>query len=79
MLMMMVIGHGGCVWYCDGMVLWKGILEGCYQPEGIFGVVAKNKVMVMMVIVFFANLKSTNPVEKTFPESGTLGWGENKN
>ena len=30
----------------------------------------------MMVIVFFANLKSTNPVEKTFPERGTLGWGE---
>ena len=23
-----------------------------------------------------ANLKSTNPVEKTFPERGTLGWGE---
>ena len=36
-------GQGGDVWDCDGMVIWKGILEGCYQPEGIFVVVAKTR------------------------------------
>ena len=54
-------------------------LEGSYRPEGIFCGGCKKQGDGDDGQCFLANLKSTNPVEKTFPESGTLGWGKNKN